>query len=66
MTIGQKIRKARERLGMSRSQFSRLTGISYGTLANYELDYYEPCLSYAAKIAEVLNVRLDYLARVDK
>lgn len=63
MTLGQKIRKARKRIGLSRNQMAKLTGISYGALVNYEGDRTEPPLSYAVKIADVLGVRLDYLAR---
>lgn len=63
MTLGQKIKKARERLDMPKTKLAELTGISYGALVNYEGDRTEPPLSYAVKIADVLGVRLDYLAR---
>lgn len=66
MTIGQKIKKARERLEMPRAELARLTNINYNTIVSYEADRTEPCLSYAVKIADVLGIKLDYLARCGK
>ena len=66
MTVGQKIVKARKRLGWYRTDLANATGINYHSIRHYETDEAEPPLSYAVKIADALGLTLDYLARCGK
>jgi transcriptional regulator with XRE-family HTH domain len=63
MTTGQKMMQARLDLKMTRKALSQITGIHPMTLARYEYDTAEPCLSYAVRIADALGITLDYLGR---
>lgn len=54
-----KIQKKLEEKGMSVYRLGKLTGIPGSTLRNYR-NGHEPSFSNVVKIAEVLNVELDY------
>ena len=49
------LQKMRVEVGFSRGELSRLTGIHYGQLSQYELEYTHPSLETAMKLAEVLE-----------
>lgn len=63
-TFGEKVVYHRTRLNISRNRLSEVTGISYTALTHYELCLSEPCISYAARIADALGLSLDYLAGI--
>lgn len=63
MTIGERMMKARKAKKLSRRALSEITWISQNSLASYENEYAEPCLTYAVRIADALGITLDYLAR---
>jgi len=65
MTTGKIIAERREHLGLSRSQLAKQTGSSHVMIGKYERDDAIPSLEVARKIAEALDVSLDYLAGKD-
>lgn len=62
MTTGKIITQRREQLGFSRNQLATQAGISHVMVGKYERDDAVPSLEVAKKIADVLDVSLDYLA----
>jgi transcriptional regulator with XRE-family HTH domain len=65
MTTGKIIAQRREELSLSRSQLAKKTGSSHVMIGKYERDDAVPSLEVARKIAEALDVSLDYLAGKD-
>jgi transcriptional regulator with XRE-family HTH domain len=61
-TIGERIARRRGDEGLKRNVLARRAAIPYSTLIGYERGTNEPSVSRLAKIAEVLNVSLDWLA----
>lgn len=61
MDFGQKIRLARERLGLTRDELAKMMSIRYYTLAKYEAGLREPDFATLAQIARTLHVSVDYL-----
>lgn len=62
MTLGQRIRRAREARLQTQVQLAAAAGISQGYLSQLEQDEREPTLSIAARLATVLGISLDELA----
>lgn len=62
MTLGQRIRRAREARLQTQVQLAAAAGISQGYLSQLEQDEREPTLSIAARLASVLGISLDELA----
>ena len=62
LTLGQKIRAAREARGQTQMNLAAAAGISQGYLSQLEQDEREPTLSIAARLARVLDLSLDELA----
>jgi ribosome-binding protein aMBF1 (putative translation factor) len=62
LTLGQRIRTAREQLGQSQVNLAAAAGISQGYLSQLEQDEREPPLSVAARLARALGISLDKLA----
>lgn len=65
MTTGKIIAERREQLELSRSQLAKQTGSSHVMIGKYERDDAVPSLEVARKIADALDVSLDYLAGKD-
>ncbi len=61
MSFGSRIIESRKALGMSQDQLSKALGATPTTVGRYERDEVKPSIEMATKIAEVLNVSLDYL-----
>ena len=55
MKVGNKIRKARKRLGLNMKQFAHCLGISYQTLYRVETDKMSPSVVLLSDIAHQLN-----------
>ena len=64
-TIGDRLRKAREGLGLDRGQFAELTGISRGTIWNYETGKTKPRRTYLRLWAMATGVDLEWLRTGD-
>jgi ribosome-binding protein aMBF1 (putative translation factor) len=62
LTLGERIRGAREALGESQLNLAAAAGISQGYLSQLERDEREPTLSIAARLATALDISLDELA----
>jgi transcriptional regulator with XRE-family HTH domain len=62
MTFGEKIASQRKKKGFSQDDLAKQVGIISITIGRYERDEITPAVDTAAKIAEALEVSLDYLA----
>ena len=61
-TLGDRIRKARERYGMSQAELSRRVGISKNAMNLIELNKTpDPAASIVKAVADTLRVSADYL-----
>ena len=61
-TLGGRIRKARERYGMSQAELSRRVGISKNSMNMIELNKTpDPAASIVKAVADALRVSTDYL-----
>ena len=61
MTFGEKIATLRKKKGLSQDELAKKVGIISITIGRYERDEIKPAVDTAAKIAEELEVSLDYL-----
>ena len=61
MNIGNKISDLRKKLGLSRDDLGKLVGTSGAVIGRYEREEITPSIEVAAKIANALEVSLDYL-----
>lgn len=59
--IGKRIKNEREKNGITREKFAELIGISTTYLSQLELGQRTSSLNTTVKIANVLNISLDYL-----
>jgi transcriptional regulator with XRE-family HTH domain len=64
MNFGEKLQMLRQKDDISRDFLAKVLGISYSTVAKYELGERFPEKSILKKISEYFNVSLDYL--IDK
>jgi len=62
MKIGTRIAEARKQLKMSQADLGNKVGVSREIIGRYERNEVSPSIEVAIKIAEILNVSLDYLA----
>ncbi len=61
MTIGEKIRYLRTQKGMTQQELAEKIGIKYSaSLRKYESNRYKPKLEQLKKIADVLDVSINY------
>jgi transcriptional regulator with XRE-family HTH domain len=63
MTLGERIKYRREKLGLTQMQLAEAAGLSRCLIYRYEADLHDPSLFNATCIADALGVSLDYLAR---
>lgn len=61
MTTGQTIQKIRKEKGYTQKQLAEKCGMATGTIQQYELNKREPRQEQLRKIAEALDVSIDYL-----
>lgn len=61
MTTGQIIRTARKERGLTQKQLAEKCGMATGTIQQYELNKREPRQKQLQKIANALDVNIDYL-----
>ena len=60
-TMGDRIRGARVRKRLKQAELARRIGISANAMNNIELGNVDPRVSRVLKIAQVLDVSVDYL-----
>lgn len=65
-TLGEKIRSARRRQGMTQGQLAERVGIAKPTLSNYENGNRLPDVKIISRLIEVLNIDSDYLLGVER
>lgn len=66
MTFGEKLKNERHKLGLDQTEFGRLIGVSLRTVVTYEKGQGFPrSRSDYKRIAEVLNVNVNYLLTED-
>jgi ribosome-binding protein aMBF1 (putative translation factor) len=63
LTLGQRIRSAREARGWTQAELASRAQVAQAYLSYLEQDQREPSLSIAARIARELELALDELAR---
>ncbi|MCB9251870.1 MAG: helix-turn-helix transcriptional regulator [Flavobacteriales bacterium] len=61
MTFGQHIAALRKRKGISQGDLGKSVGTSGDIIGKYERDEVKPSVEVASKIADTLEVSLDYL-----
>jgi transcriptional regulator with XRE-family HTH domain len=61
MSFGARIIEIRKEKGMSQDQLAKALGATPTTVGRYERDEVKPSIEMAVKIAEALDVSLDYL-----
>lgn len=66
MNIGDRLRKARERKGISQLEVSKRININNKTLSRYENGNSEPDFSTLKSLAELYNVSISYFFNEDK
>jgi len=62
MTFGKRMTELRKQKKMSQDELAKAIGIISVTVGRYERDEVKPSMEVAAKIADALEVSLDYLA----
>ena len=63
--IGQRIAELRKEKGISQAKLSELTGIGTGHIARIELGKYSTGIDTLAKIAEILEYKIDFVKKVE-
>ncbi|MFZ5554305.1 MAG: helix-turn-helix domain-containing protein [Bacteroidota bacterium] len=61
MTFGEQIAALRKRKGISQGDLGKAVGTSGDIIGKYERDEVKPSVEVASKIADVLEVSLDFL-----
>lgn len=61
MTLGEHIIILRKKKGFSQAELGKLAGTSGDLLGRYERDEVKPSIEVVIKIADALNVSIDYL-----
>ncbi len=61
MTFGEKISVVRKNMKLSQNDLAKKVGTIPITIGRYERNEIKPSIDIAAKLANVLNVSLDYL-----
>ncbi len=62
MNIGDKITDLRKQKNMNQTELGKAAGVSREIIGRYERNEVMPSIEVAAKIADALEVSLDYLA----
>jgi len=59
--IGKKLKYHRQRKGLSKEQFAKMTGVSSHTITNYEEGKTIPNMDFMINVSKALNVSVDRL-----
>lgn len=62
MTLGERMKYAREAAELSVRGLAELSGVGKSTIVDYESDLHEPRLFTMALLADILEVSIDWLA----
>lgn len=66
MTIGQRIKEARKRAGLTQKALAMQIGSATGTVQQYELGKRHPRLEQLYAIADALNISIEDLLGIDR
>lgn len=58
MNLGQLIKQARERVGLSQAELARQLGVSRATVSGWEKDHYAPDRTKSLKLAQLLKLNV--------
>ena len=61
MTVGERIKAARKKAGMTQKELADKLGIPYQGISQYERGIRNPKIDTLVKIADILDVSTDYL-----
>lgn len=61
MTLGQQVTAMRKKKGLSQADLGKAVGTSGDIIGRYERDEVKPSIEVAVKIADALDISLDYL-----
>lgn len=59
MTIGEAMRAAREKAGLTRNKFAKKSGVAVSCISVYERDEFEPKISRVEILADALGISID-------
>lgn len=59
MTIGEAMRAAREKAGLTRNKLAKKSGIAVSCISGYERDEFEPKISRVEILADTLGISID-------
>jgi transcriptional regulator with XRE-family HTH domain len=62
-TMGQRIKAARERIGLNQKEFAELLGKTPAAVCQFEKDQRQPRLACLNRITQILGVSTEYLLR---
>jgi len=62
MSFGSRLLQARKKKGMSQEELAKMLGTKGPAIGRYERDEMKPSIEAAAKMAQILDVSLDWLA----
>lgn len=62
MTLGERVRWLRKDADLNIVQLAKLSGVCQNTISNIERDLFAPNFYVMARIADVFDVSLDWLA----
>ncbi|MEC7755022.1 MAG: helix-turn-helix transcriptional regulator [Bacteroidota bacterium] len=63
MTFGQKLASCRKEQRLSKAEIGKRSGVNGDIVGKYERDEIKPSIDTAAKIADALNVTIDFLVK---
>ena len=66
MTLGQKLKEMRTRLGLSQEQFAKTINVSRQAITKWESDKGIPDISNLQELSEIFGVTIDYLLNDEK
>jgi len=61
MSIGEHIKRARKRLGLSQAELAGLAGVSRGACGQWDASLSLPSVAKLSKLAVLLEIRLEWL-----
>jgi transcriptional regulator with XRE-family HTH domain len=61
MSIGERLKKAREAKGLTQSQLAKMLNVSDVTISRYENNTRSPDADMLRRLADILSVSADYL-----
>ena len=62
MSLGERIKRLRQERGWSQAQLAQQLGVHQKQVSGYERSVHLPSVEVLARLAELLNVSMDYLA----